>query len=82
MKKLHQEQESQAQLHTLQEWVEKLGRGLNKADNNFEIKRKFVNILDVIVKVSDIDGEKKISVNCELGELYGQQHNIQQNCPP
>jgi len=55
----------------LQEWVEKLGRGLKEAVNNFEIKRKFVNIRDVIVKVSDIDGEKKISANCELGELYG-----------
>jgi site-specific DNA recombinase len=67
--KLEKQRLSKERMQSLEITAMKIGKGILKADGNFEAQKDIFDILNVQVTLSVVNGEKKVSATCELGPL-------------
>jgi DNA-binding PucR family transcriptional regulator len=56
------------QIETVTEFAKRVGRGLEKADQDFAIRRSIIDVLNVQVVLVEENKKKVAYVSCELGE--------------
>ncbi len=67
--KLNEKRLSKERMDSLQQVAMEIGEGILKADGKFEAQRDIIDILNVQVTLSVVNGDKKVSATCELGPL-------------
>ncbi len=58
---------TEEQVETLKAVARKVAKGLDEADNDFEIRRGIIDLLDVTVTMNVEDGKKVVTAECRMG---------------
>jgi hypothetical protein len=58
------------QIQSLQDFTAKVGRGLDLAEADFQIKRRIIEDLDVRATLTVENGQRVIYASCILGEKH------------